>query len=64
MRSLLKKGGVRVPNFQRFSTADDLPEAARQVAYPCVVKPLALNGSRGVRRADDSGCNLWQRRSA
>jgi len=54
MRSLLKQGGVRVPNFQLFSTADDLPQVARQVAYPCVVKPLALNGSRGVIRADDA----------
>jgi biotin carboxylase len=54
MRSLLKQGGVRVPNFQLFSTADDLPQAARQVAYPCVVKPLTLNGSRGVMRADDA----------
>jgi biotin carboxylase len=52
MRSLLKQGGVRVPNFQLFSTADDLPQVARRVAYPCVVKPLALNGSRGVIRAD------------
>ncbi|HTP10770.1 MAG TPA: ATP-grasp domain-containing protein [Anaerolineae bacterium] len=54
MRTLLKQGGVRVPNFQLFSTADDLAEVARQANYPCVVKPLALNGSRGVIRADDA----------
>jgi biotin carboxylase len=54
MRTLLKQGGVRVPSFQLFSTADDLLQAARLVAYPCVVKPLALNGSRGVIRADDA----------
>jgi hypothetical protein len=54
MRTLLKQGGVRVPDFQLFSTADDLTKVARQVAYPCVVKPLALNGSRGVMRADDA----------
>lgn len=53
MRTLLKQGGVRVPHFQVFSTADDLAASARQVTYPCVVKPLALNGSRGVIRADD-----------
>ncbi len=53
MRTLLQQGGVRVPHFQLFSTAADLTEVARQVHYPCVVKPLALNGSRGVMRADD-----------
>jgi biotin carboxylase len=54
MRTLLKQGGVRVPNFRLLSTADDLAQVARQVNYPCVVKPLALNGSRGVIRADDA----------
>ncbi len=52
MRTLLKQGGVRVPNFQLLSTADDLAQVARRLTYPCVVKPLALNGSRGVIRAD------------
>src|SRR5206468_8911404 len=27
---------------------------ARSIAFPCVVKPLALSGSRGVMRADDT----------
>jgi biotin carboxylase len=54
MRTLLKQGDVRVPNFRLLSTADDLAQVARQVNYPCVVKPLALNGSRGVIRADDA----------
>ncbi len=54
MRMLLKQGGVRVPIFQLFNTADDLPQVAQHVRYPCVVKPLALNGSRGVIRADDA----------
>jgi biotin carboxylase len=54
MRTLLKQGGVRVPNFQLFSTADDVADVAQRVLYPCVIKPLALNGSRGVIRADDA----------
>ena len=54
MRTLLKQGGVPVPNFHLFSTADDLAEAAREIDYPCVVKPLTLNGSRGVIRANDA----------
>jgi biotin carboxylase len=33
--------------------AADPEAAAREVAYPCVLKPLALSASRGVIRADD-----------
>ncbi len=54
MRTLLKRGGVHIPNFQLLSTADDLSRVAQQITYPGVVKPLALNGSRGVIRADDA----------
>ncbi len=53
MRSLLAAAGVPCPAFQRFSLADDPAQVARQIPYPCVVKPLNLNGSRGVIRADD-----------
>jgi biotin carboxylase len=53
MRTLLARAGVPSPPFRLCSTADDLPALAEQVEYPCVVKPLRLNGSRGVIRADD-----------
>jgi biotin carboxylase len=53
MRQLLQQAGVPVPRFQLFTTADDPDSVARQVTYPCVVKPLRLSGSRGVIRADD-----------
>jgi biotin carboxylase len=53
MRTLLKRGGVQVPNFRLCSTAEDAHDLAQQVPFPCVVKPLMLNGSRGVMRADD-----------
>ncbi len=52
MRRLLREGGVATPWFERFSTADDPVAVAARVPYPCVVKPLNLNGSRGVIRAD------------
>ncbi len=52
MRCLLRDGGAAVPWFCRFTTADDPAAVAAQVPYPCVVKPLNLNGSRGVMRAD------------
>lgn len=53
MRTLMAAGGVPCPVFRHFTT-DQAPEVvAEQVDYPCVVKPLNLNGSRGVIRADN-----------
>lgn len=52
MRRLLREGGVATPWFERFTTADDPAAVAARAPYPCVVKPLNLNGSRGVIRAD------------
>jgi biotin carboxylase len=52
MRTLMAAGSVPCPVFRHFTT-DQAPEVvAEQVDYPCVVKPLNLNGSRGVMRAD------------
>lgn len=53
MRTLMAQGGVPCPTFRRFFTDAEPTVVAAQVAYPCVVKPLNLNGSRGVIRADD-----------
>jgi biotin carboxylase len=53
MRMRLAAGGVPIPTFRLCSTGDDFAVLAHQVPYPCVVKPLRLNGSRGVIRADD-----------
>lgn len=53
MRTLMAKGGVPCPIFRRFTIADDPQNVAQQVTYPCVVKPINLNGSRGVMRADN-----------
>lgn len=52
MRTLMAQGGVPCPIFRRFFTNTDPHLVAAQVTYPCVVKPLNLNGSRGVMRAD------------
>lgn len=54
MRTLLRQGGVAVPDFRLFHTSDDPRDVAAQVTWPCVIKPLDLNGSRGVMRADDA----------
>ena len=53
MRQCLAAAGVRVPRYRRIAIADDPFLAARGVAFPCVLKPLALSASRGVIRADN-----------
>lgn len=52
MRRMLRDGGIAVPWFREFTTADDPAAVAALAPYPCVVKPVNLNGSRGVMRAD------------
>lgn len=54
MRQLLRLANVPSPQFGRFSTEEDPNAIAAQISYPCVVKPLALSGSRGVIRANDA----------
>lgn len=53
MRQRLAAAGLRTPTFRRLRLEVDPQAAAAAIAYPCVVKPLALSGSRGVLRADD-----------
>jgi biotin carboxylase len=52
MRQLFARAGVPSPQFRLCSTGEDLETLAQEIRYPCVVKPLRLNGSRGVIRAD------------
>jgi biotin carboxylase len=53
-RERLRQCGLRVPAFCRFPVNDDERGAVDRVRYPCVLKPLALSGSRGVIRANNS----------
>jgi biotin carboxylase len=53
MREAFARAGVRSPGFTLLHLADDPEAAAARVAYPCVLKPTILAGSRGVIRADD-----------
>lgn len=55
MRTALANSGLPVPGFSLAPIADGPAAAAVRVSYPCVLKPLALSGSRGVIRADDAG---------
>jgi biotin carboxylase len=53
MRELLHQSGVPAPRYALFSIDDDPATVARQVIFPCVVKPLHLSASRGVIRANN-----------
>jgi biotin carboxylase len=52
MRQCLAAAGVPIPRFRRLALKDDPFLAARGVAFPCVLKPLALSASRGVIRVN------------
>lgn len=53
MRRLLARAEVPQPAFRVVSASDDPREAVLQVGLPAVIKPLSLQGSRGVIRVDD-----------
>ena len=55
MRRCLSEAGVPVPRFRLVRLSGDPAATARQVEYPCVLKPLVLSASRGVIRADRPG---------
>ncbi len=51
-RQALKAAGLPVPWFRAVPVDSDIVALLQEVSYPCVLKPLALSGSRGVIRAD------------
>ncbi len=53
-RERLRDAGLSVPAFKRFPLhSNPRPVvASAEITFPCVLKPLALSGSRGVIRAD------------
>jgi formate-dependent phosphoribosylglycinamide formyltransferase (GAR transformylase) len=52
-RERLREAGLPAPWFQIAPVTADPSAIVPSVGFPCVVKPLALSGSRGVMRADD-----------
>jgi biotin carboxylase len=52
MRELLARGGAPSPRHRVFPLSGGADAPAREVAYPCVLKPTFLSASRGVIRAD------------
>jgi hypothetical protein len=53
MRQSLRSGEVLCPKFMSFQHNANPEDIAKQISYPCVLKPLLLNGSRGVIRANN-----------
>jgi biotin carboxylase len=53
MRQALAEADVPQPRYRVLPAGGDLLAATREAGFPCVIKPLALSGSRGVIRADD-----------
>jgi len=51
-RNCLQQAGVQVPEFTVIKVTANNPVDPPCFGFPCVVKPLALSGSRGVIRAD------------
>ncbi|GHO42308.1 ATP-grasp domain-containing protein [Ktedonospora formicarum] len=49
-RARLASNGVYVPNFAVASTLEEVIEASKRIAFPCVIKPVNLAGSVGVCR--------------
>jgi biotin carboxylase len=52
MRELFARAGVPSPRFRLCTFGEDRQVLAREVEYPCVVKPLSLAASQGVMRAN------------
>src|SRR5205085_6773763 len=57
-RQVLAAAGMNVPRFVRLPLAMPPAELASAIeggaGFPCVLKPLALSGSRGVIRANNA----------
>ncbi len=53
MRTMLKAGGAPCPFFELYPADIDPADVAEAIAYPCVIKPRRLSGSRGVIRGNN-----------
>jgi biotin carboxylase len=52
-RERMASAGLAAPWFRSVAADAEPAGLARELSFPCVVKPLGLSGSRGVMRADD-----------
>ncbi len=54
MKQALAEAGVRVPRHRAARSAREVREAAEQVGFPCIVKPIAGAGSQDTFRCDSA----------
>jgi biotin carboxylase len=54
-RELVSRAGVLSPRYELLAIDENPEIAPPRIGFPCVLKPLALSGSRGVIRANDLG---------
>jgi biotin carboxylase len=52
LRECLRDAGISTPQFIHVDKDADGSKTARNISFPCVLKPLTLSASRGVIRAD------------
>jgi formate-dependent phosphoribosylglycinamide formyltransferase (GAR transformylase) len=52
-RECFRKAGLLVPAYFKIRVDDDAEITAKEIRYPCVLKPTALSTSRGVIRANN-----------
>ncbi len=52
-REVTSSAGIAGPWYRQFPFESDPAQVAREVPYPCVLKPLFLSAGRGVIRADN-----------
>ncbi len=55
MKVRLDEAGIRTPRHGRAHTADQCREAAEDIGYPLILKPIAGAGSQDTYRVDDAG---------
>ena len=53
-RRMFEAAGLLVPAFRAITVAANAADISLSLSYPVVLKPLALSGSRGVIRADNT----------
>jgi biotin carboxylase len=53
-RRMLEAAGLLVPAFHALSVTENPAEMSLRLSYPVVLKPMAMSGSRGVIRADNT----------
>ena len=55
----MRKYGVKLPQFSKIETFEDLAKKIKDFDYPCVLKPVDNSGARGVLRITEDVDLKW-----